>query len=309
MIYDSIIDLIGNTPLIKLNRLKDEYKLCGNIYVKLESKNPGGSIKDRAAYNMLRGYMARGEIKPTTTLIEPTSGNTGIGLAMVAARLGLKFIVTMPESMSKERRMLISAYGAKLILTPKELGMKGAIEKANELKKELGDAIIIGQFDNLDNPKAHYLTTAKEIARDLDGKIDMIVAGIGTGGTITGISEYFHDNGFNTLIVGVEPALSPVLSGGKAGAHKLQGIGAGFKPKALSLTYVDSIMTCTNEDAYELARLLPRIEGILCGISGGAALSVAIKEALREENKDKNIVVILPDSGERYLSTDLYEVQ
>ena len=187
--------------------------------------------------------------------------------------------------------------------------MKGAIERANELKRELGDAIIIGQFDNLDNPRAHYLTTAKEIERDLDGKIDMLVAGIGTGGTITGISEYFHDSGIKAEIVGVEPALSPVLNGGAPGAHKLQGIGAGFKPKALSLKHVDKVETCTNEEAYEAARMLPRFEGILCGISGGAALSVAIKEALKPINKDKSIVVILPDSGERYLSTDLYEVE
>ena len=307
MVYDSILSTIGNTPLVKLNKIKEQFDLKANIYVKLESRNPGGSVKDRAAIQMIKSYIEKGIINSDTTIIEPTSGNTGIGLAMVAARLGLNFLVCMPETMSIERRKIIAAYGAKLILTEGKLGMKGAIAKANSLKEEIGNAVVVGQFDNLENPVAHYLTTGPEIYKDLEGKIDMLVAGIGTGGTISGIAKYLKEKDCKATIVGVEPMASAVINGNNAGPHKIQGIGAGFIPKALDLSLVDTTKMVSNEDAYTMARLIPRLEGILIGISSGAALSVAVKEAKLKENEGKNIVVILPDSGERYLSTDLFE--
>ncbi len=307
MLYESIIDTIGNTPLIKLKKIKEQFDLKANIFVKLESRNPGGSVKDRPALEMIKGYINTGKINSNTTVIEPTSGNTGIGLAMVCARLGLNFIVCMPETMSIERRKLIAAYGARLILTEGKLGMKGAIAKARELEEEIGNAIVVGQFVNLDNPKAHYLTTGPEIYNDLEGKVDILVSGIGTGGTITGISKYLKEKIPSVLAIGVEPLDSAVINGNKPGSHKLQGLGAGFIPEALDLSFVDKVKMVSNEEAYTMARLIPKLEGILVGISSGAALSVAVKEAKKEENKDKNIVVVLPDSGERYLSTDLFE--
>ena len=309
MVYDNILETIGNTPLVKLNRLMEEYKLDCNIYAKIEARNPGGSIKDRAAYNMIKGYLDRGLINKDTVLIEPTSGNTGIGLSMVAARLGFRFIVTMPSSMSIERRMLISAYGAELILTDSKLGMKGAIAKAEELKEEIGNAIVIGQFENDDNPEAHYLATGPEIYNDLNGNVDILVSGIGTGGTISGISKYIKERRPSLKAIGIEPKDSPIITEGKAGAHKIQGIGAGFIPKTLKLDYVDEVMTVSNDEAINMARLMPRLEGILCGISGGAAIAATIKEASKPANKGKSLVVILPDSGERYLSSGLYEVE
>ncbi len=308
MIYESILDTIGNTPLVKLNKVMEHFHLKANLYAKIEARNPGGSIKDRASYNMIKEYEKKGLINKDTILIEPTSGNTGIGLALVCARLGYKFVVCMPETMSKERRMLIAAYGAKLVLTDGKLGMKGAIAKANELKAEYGNAIIVGQFENINNPLAHYYATAPEIDRDLNGNVDILVAGIGTGGTISGVSKYFKERNSNFKAIGVEPKSSPFLTENKAGAHKIQGIGAGFKPETLNIELVDEILTVSNEDAYNMARLLPTLEGILIGISSGASLASAILVASKKENEGKNIVVIFPDSGERYLSTDLFEV-
>ena len=308
MIYNNILETIGKTPLVKLERLMEEYKLEANIYAKIEARNPGGSVKDRAAYSMIKGYLSKGLINKDTILIEPTSGNTGIGLAMVAARMGFRFIVTMPSSMSIERRMLIKAYGAELVLTDSKLGMKGAIERANMLKEEYGNALVIGQFVNLDNPKAHYNTTGPEIYDDLNGEVDILIAGIGTGGTISGISEYIKECRESFKAIGVEPTDSAVISGEAPGAHKIQGIGAGFIPTTLNLEYVDEVVKIGNDEAINMARVLPRLEGILCGISSGAAIAAAIKEGSKPSNKGKNIVVILPDSGERYLSSGLYEV-
>lgn len=308
MLYNSILDAIGNTPLIKLNKLKKELSLFSNIYVKVESFNPGGSVKDRPAYKMITELERKGLINKDTVLIEATSGNTGIGLAMVCAYLGYQFILCIPSTMSIERQRLAQAYGANLVLTDGKKGMAGAIERANEIHNEIKNSLIVGQFENEANPLAHYLSTGKEIIKDLDGKIDIFVAGIGTGGTITGVAKCLKDNGINTNIIGVEPANSPIITKGEKGPHKIQGIGAGFIPSILDLKLIDNVITVSNEDAYSCARLLPRIEGILVGISSGAALHVAIMEAKKPENKDKNIVVILPDTGERYLSTDLFEV-
>lgn len=308
MLYETILATIGNTPLVKLERLMQTYALEANLYAKIEARNPGGSVKDRAAYNMLKDYEKKGLINKDTILIEPTSGNTGIGLALVCARLGYKFVVCMPETMSIERRRLIAAYGAEVVLTEGKLGMKGAIAKANELKAAYGNALIVGQFINEANPLAHYYTTAPELDTDLAGQVDILVAGIGTGGTISGISKYFKAKNQDFKAIGVEPSASPFLTKGEVGPHKIQGIGAGFKPEALQLELVDEVLTISNEKAYELARLLPKLEGILIGISSGAALAGALEVAKQKENKGKNIVVIFPDSGERYLSTDLYEV-
>lgn len=307
MLYNNILETIGGTPLIKLNNVQEKLKLIANIYAKVEYFNPGGSVKDRAAYFMLKDYLERGLINRDTTLIEPTSGNTGIGLAMVCAALGLNLVITMPESMSKERRMLIKAYGAKLILTDAKLGMKGAIAKANDIKENTPNAIIIGQFVNFQNVNAHYQTTAVEIHQCLGDSIDYFVAGIGTGGTITGCAKYFKEKGLNLKIIGVEPEDSPFLTKASFGPHKIQGIGAGFKPEILETKLIDNIMTVSTKEAYESARLLAKCEGILVGISSGAALSKAIELASDINNKGKNIVVVLPDNGERYLTTDLYE--
>lgn len=307
MVYDSVLEMIGNTPIINLKKLKEELNLKANIYAKVEAKNPGGSVKDRAAYQMILDYEKKGIINKNTILIEPTSGNTGIGLALVCAVLGYKFIVCMPDTMSIERRKLIAAYGATIVLTEGKLGMPGAIAKANELKETYGDAIIIGQFENPSNPLVHYLYTAKEIDKELAGKIDLLVAGIGTGGTISGISQYFKEKNTKFKAIGVEPFESPYINKHQAGPHKIQGIGAGFIPENLNLEKVDEVMMIKSDEAIKTARMLPRIEGLLIGISSGAALAAAIKLAQRSENEDKNIVVILPDSAERYLSTDLFK--
>jgi len=305
-IYNGIDELIGNTPLIRLNKIEKSIGSKSKILAKLESFNPAGSAKDRIAKNMLDQAEKQGKITPDTVIIEPTSGNTGIGLCMLGAMRGYRTVIVMPDSMSKERQLLMKAYGAELVLTDGKLGMKGAIARAEELKAELGNAFIPSQFENSDNPLAHYLTTAKEIYEDTDGEIDIFVAGIGTGGTISGVGRYLKEKNPNIRIVGAEPYDSAVLSGKKAGAHKLQGIGAGFIPGTLDLKILDEIMTVTTEDAFEYARRLAREEGILCGISSGAALYCAAELAKREENQGKTIAVLLPDTGERYLSSELF---
>ncbi len=302
----NLCELTGNTPLVEINKLnKDGY---AKIYAKLECFNPANSIKDRVALNMIEEAEKRGEIAPDkTTIIEPTSGNTGIGLAWVCAIKGYRLIITMPDTMSIERRMLMKAYGAELILTEGSKGMKGAIEKAEELKKQIPDAIIAGQFENPDNPAAHEKTTAVEILNDTDNKIDILVAGVGTGGTITGISRTIKNELPNFKAIAVEPETSAVLSGEPSGPHKIQGIGAGFIPKTLDTNVINEIIKVSNEDAIETSRRLAKEEGILCGISSGAAMFGALKVSKRPENKDKIIVVILPDYGERYLSSVLFE--
>lgn len=302
----NLCELTGNTPLVEINKLnKDGY---AKIYAKLECFNPANSIKDRVALNMIEEAEKRGEIAPDkTTIIEPTSGNTGIGLAWVCAIKGYRLIITMPDTMSIERRMLMKAYGAELILTEGAKGMKGAIEKAEELKKQIPDAIIAGQFENPDNPAAHEKTTAVEILNDTDNKIDILVAGVGTGGTITGISRTIKNIKPDFKAIAVEPETSAVLSGEPSGPHKIQGIGAGFIPKTLDTNVINEIIKVSNEDAIETARKLAKEEGILCGISSGAAMFGALKVSKRPENKDKIIVVILPDYGERYLSSVLFE--
>ncbi len=302
----NLCELTGNTPLVEINKLnKDGY---AKIYAKLECFNPANSIKDRVALNMIEEAEKRGEIAPDkTTIIEPTSGNTGIGLAWVCAIKGYRLIITMPDTMSIERRMLMKAYGAELILTEGAKGMKGAIEKAEELNASIKNSIIIGQFTNPDNPKAHEKTTAVEILNDTDNKIDILVAGVGTGGTITGISRTIKKELPNFKAIAVEPETSAVLSGEPSGPHKIQGIGAGFIPKTLDTNVINEIIKVSNEDAIETSRRLAKEEGILCGISSGAAMFGALKVSKRPENKDKIIVVILPDYGERYLSSVLFE--
>lgn len=305
-IYNNVTELIGRTPLLKLSNTEKELKLNGNILAKLEYFNPAGSVKDRVALEMIEDAEAQGLLKKGSVIIEPTSGNTGIGLASVAAAKGYKLIITMPETMSVERRKLISAYGAELVLTDGSKGMNGAILKAEELAKEIPDSIVAGQFVNYANPQAHRNTTGPEIWADTDGKVDILVAGVGTGGTITGTGEYLKSKNPNIKIVAVEPADSPVLSGGKAGAHGLQGIGAGFVPQVLNTEIYDEIFTVSTDEAYTSSRELAKREGVLVGISSGAALHVAIHLAKQEENANKNIVVLLPDTGERYLSTELF---
>ena len=305
MIYKKITDLIGKTPLLELAKIEAE--TGGKILAKLECFNPAGSAKDRIAKAMIEAAETSGIIKDNSTIIEPTSGNTGIGLAMVAAEKGYRVIFTMPETMSVERRMLLSAYGAEIVLTPGSEGMSGAIKKAEELASEIEGSFIPSQFDNPENPRAHLDTTGPEIWEDTDGKIDILVAGVGTGGTISGTGKFLKSKNGNIKVVAVEPAKSPVISKGVAGSHGLQGIGAGFIPKNYDSEVIDEVITATEEDAYEWARRVAQKEGVLVGISSGAALSVAVKLANREENKGKTIVVILPDSGERYLSTPLYE--
>ena len=301
-VKDSVLDLIGNTPLVKLNRITS-----ANVYVKLEAQNPGGSVKDRIGLSMVREAEKQGKINKNTVLIEPTSGNTGIGLALVCAVKGYKIILTMPESMSLERRRLLKAYGAELVLTPAAEGIPGAIRKAEELVAQNPNAILLQQFQNPANPKIHRETTGPEIWEATDGKVDILVAGVGTGGTITGISEYIKKLKPSFKAVAVEPTESPVLSGGQAAPHKIQGIGAGFKPDILKMELLDEIIQVNYEDSEKTARLLAKQEGILAGVSSGAALFAALQVAKRAENKDKVIVVILPDTGERYLSTSLYE--
>ena len=308
-IYQSVGELIGHTPLLQLNHISQELGLKGNVLAKLECFNPAGSIKDRVAKAMLDAAIDSGKINKDSVIIEPTSGNTGIGLAAAAAAYGMKSIIIMPETMSVERRMLVKAFGAELILTEGSKGMKGAIEKAEELLKEIPNSMIAGQFSNPVNPQTHYDTTGPEIYEDTDGKVDYLVAGVGTGGTITGIGRFLKEKIEDIKIVAVEPIDSPFLSQGKAGAHKLQGIGAGFVPEILDTTIYDEIITVSSEDAFETGRLLGQKEGILVGVSSGAALWAAIQLAKKEENAGKNIVVILPDTGDRYLSTEMFQME
>lgn len=305
-IYKSVSELIGNTPLVELVNIKSKYNLNANIFAKLECFNPAGSAKDRVALSIINDAEEKGILNKDTVIIEPTSGNTGIGLSAVAASRGYKVIIVMPDTMSMERRLLMKAYGAELVLSDGTLGMKGAIAKAEELKKQNPNSFIAGQFTNPANPKAHFETTGPEIYNDLGGKIDIFVAGVGTGGTITGVGEYLKSNNKNIKIIAAEPDTSAVLSGKDACSHALQGIGAGFVPEILNTNIYDEIIVVSKEDAYSSSRHMGTIEGILVGISSGAALFAAIELAKKEENKNKNIVVLLPDSGERYLSTDLY---
>ena len=306
-IAKKLTDLIGNTPLLELGTYRDENNLEANLIAKVEYFNPLGSVKDRVANAMIETAIKEGKINKDTVIIEPTSGNTGIGLAFVTATKGLRLILTMPETMSIERRRIVSALGAEVVLTPGVEGMKGAIEKAEALKKEYGNAFIPQQFENEANPKIHFETTGPEIWRDTDGKVDIFVAGVGTGGTVTGIGKYIKSQNPNAKIVAVEPATSAVLSGHKPGPHKIQGIGAGFVPKVLDLDIVDEIIPVENEDAFNASRAVAKAEGLLVGISSGASIYAATELAKRPENKGKNIVVLLPDTGERYLSTTLFE--
>lgn len=306
-IYNGVIDLIGNTPIVKLNNLQKELSLYANLYAKVEFFNPAGSIKDRVALKMVEDAEKSGLLKAGATIIEPTSGNTGIGIALVCAVKGYKALIVMPENMSEERKKLIACYGAELVLTDAKLGMQGAIDKANELNKSIKNSIIAGQFENLSNPQAHYENTAQEIFDDLDGKIDILVAGIGTGGTITGISKFLKEKNSDIKVIGVEPYNSPFITKGEKGAHNLQGIGAGFLPKILDLSVIDEVVTVKEEDAYSSGKLLAKKEGLLCGISSGASLYAALNVAKDIKYKDKNVVVILPDTGERYLSTKYFD--
>ena len=305
-IYTSADQLIGKTPLLELTHIEKSLNLEATVLAKLEYFNPAGSVKDRIAKAMIDDAEASGKLKPGSVIIEPTSGNTGIGLAAVAAARGYRIIIVMPETMSVERRQLMKAYGAELVLTEGAKGMKGAIAKASELAEEIPNSFIPGQFVNPANPEAHRATTGPEIYEDTDGKVDIFVAGVGTGGTVTGVGEYLKSKNPNVKIVAVEPASSAVLSTGVAGAHKIQGIGAGFVPDVLNTSVYDEIITVTNEDAFETGKLIGKSEGVLVGISSGAATWAAIQLAKRPENKGKNIVVLLPDTGDRYLSTPLF---
>ena len=304
--YNHIYEAIGRTPLVELTNIEAKLGLEATIVAKVESFNPGGSVKDRIALAMIEDAEKRGLINKDTLLIEPTSGNTGIGLSMVAASKGYKIIIVMPDTMSVERRNLLKAYGAELVLTEGAKGMKGAIAKAEELAKEHGNAFIPSQFTNPANPNIHYLTTGPEIYADLDGKVDIFVAGVGTGGTISGIGKYLKEQNPNIEVVAVEPETSPVLSKGVAGPHKIQGIGAGFVPATLDTSIYDEVLTVSNEDAFDMGRTSARTEGLLVGISSGAAIKAATVLAARPENKGKTIVVLLPDTGERYLSTAMF---
>ena len=307
-INKSALELIGNTPMLHVSRYCEARGVEGvTVLAKLEYLNPAGSVKDRTALAMIEAAEAEGVLKPGATIIEPTSGNTGIGLALAAAIKGYQMILTLPDTMSEERRSLLRAYGAELILTDGKLGMNGAIAKAEELQTEIEGAVILGQFTNPANPKVHYATTGPEIWEQTDGKVDIFVAGVGTGGTLTGVGEYLKEKNPNVKIVAVEPAKSPVLSGEAAGPHGLQGIGAGFVPKILNTTIYDEVIRIYEEDAYEAGRILATKEGVLTGISSGAALKAAELLAMREENQGKTIVVLLPDSGDRYLSTPMYK--
>ncbi len=305
-IYNSVDELIGKTPLLRLNNIEKEFNLSATLIAKLEQFNPTCSAKDRIAKKMIDDAERCGKITNNTVIIEPTSGNTGIGLASIAAARGYKAIIVMPDTMSAERRTLMTAFGAELVLTDGKKGMSGAIEKAEELAKEYKPSFIPSQFENLSNPEAHYTTTGPEIWNDTDGNVDIFVAGIGTGGTISGVGKFLKEKNPNIKIVGVEPADSPVLSGGKAGPHGLQGIGAGFIPKTLNTEIIDEVITVTQEEAFEFCRMLGKSQGFISGISSGAALSAAVKIAKQESNKNKNIVVLLPDIGDRYLSVNLF---
>ena len=306
-VKNSFLDLVGNTPLVRVNNLIKKEELKADVLAKLEYFNPAGSVKDRIAKEMILDALEKGLINENTTLIEPTSGNTGIGLSAVATALNLKIIITMPETMSVERRNLMKAYGAELVLTPGSEGMKGAIAKAKELASQIENSFIPGQFENPANPTAHYKTTGPEIYEQTEGKVDIFVAGVGTGGTISGIGKYLKEKNPEVKVVAVEPASSPVLSTGKGGAHKIQGIGAGFVPETLDTKIYDEIITVENEDAFATGKEMAKTEGILVGISSGAALYAAKELAKREENAGKTIVVLLPDGGDRYLSTPLIQ--
>ena len=305
-IYKNAAELVGNTPLLEVGNIEKELGLEARILVKLEYFNPAGSAKDRIALNMIEDAEAKGQLKPGAVIIEPTSGNTGIGLASLAAIKGYKVILTMPETMSVERRNILKAYGAEIVLTDGSKGMNGAIAKANELAAEYENSFIPGQFENPANPEIHRKTTGPEIWKDADGQVDIFVAGVGTGGTITGVGEYLKSQNPDVKVVAVEPATSPVLSQGKSGPHKIQGIGAGFIPKALNTDVYDEVFPVENEDAFTTGKLIAKHEGILVGISSGAALYAAIQLAKRSENKGKTIVALLPDSGDRYYSTPLF---
>lgn len=305
-VYDSITDLIGGTPLLEMKNLEKKYNLNSKIIAKLEFFNPAGSVKDRVARNMIEDAEKKGLLKPNSVIIEPTSGNTGIGLAAVAAAKGYKMILTMPETMSIERRKLLKIYGAEVVLTDGSKGMQGAIDKAEELAAEIPNSFIPSQFTNDANPDTHRKTTGPEIWEDTDGAVDIFVSAAGTGGTVTGVGEYLKSKNPNIKVIAVEPAASPVLSKGFSGSHKIQGIGAGFVPDTLNTEIYDEVIAIEDSNAFETSRQLAKAEGILVGISSGAALSAAIKLAMRDENKGKNIVVLLPDTGERYISTELF---
>lgn len=306
-IANNLTDLIGKTPMLKMNKIADKYNLKANIIAKIEAFNPAGSVKDRIALAMISDAQKKGLLKKGMTIIEPTSGNTGIGLASVAAAFGYELILTMPETMSIERRNLLKAYGAQLVLTEASKGMQGAVDKANELHKQMENSFMPSQFTNNANPQMHYNTTGVEIWNDLDGNIDIFVAGFGTGGTISGAGKYLKEKNKDIYITAVEPAASPLLSEGKAGPHKIQGIGANFVPENMDKTIPDEILTVSNEQAFEMTKQIARTEGLLVGISSGAALFAALELAKRKEFENKNIVVILPDTGERYLSTGVFD--
>lgn len=306
-IYNDITEIIGKTPLVRIDNFSRKRGIKANILVKLEYLNPAGSVKDRVAAAMIDDAESKGLIKKGAVIIEPTSGNTGIGLAAVAASRGYKVMLTMPDTMSIERRKLLAAYGAEIVLTDGKGGMSAAIDKANEMAKSIPGSFIAGQFENPANPEAHYKTTGPEIWEDTDGKVDFFVAGVGTGGTLTGVGKYLKSKNPEVKVTAVEPASSPLLSKGVSGAHGLQGIGANFVPKTLDTSVYDEVIAVTEEQAYEMGRALAREEGILVGISSGAALYAAVLTALRPENEGKNIVVLLPDTGDRYLSTPMFE--
>ena len=305
MLVKKAYELIGNTPLLELENIEKELGLKSRIFAKVELFNPAGSVKDRIALKMIEEAEKEGLLKESSVIIEPTSGNTGIGLASIGAMKGYRVILTMPSSMSEERRKLLRAYGAELVLTDPKLGMKGAVDRANELLKEVPNSIILGQFINPNNPKMHYETTGPEIYKDLDGKVDIFIAGVGTGGTVSGVGKYLKEQNNNIKVIAVEPANSPLLTEGHAGGHGIQGIGANFVPETLDRDVYDQVMDIKDEDAFEYARMVGKKEGILVGISSGAALAAAIEVA--KENEGKNIVVIFPDSGDRYLTTKLFE--
>ena len=306
-IYSSMEELIGGTPLLELKKIEKEFNLKARIFAKLEYFNPAGSVKDRIAKEMILDAEEKGILKSGSTIIEPTSGNTGIGLAAVGTARGYKVILVMPETMSVERRMMMKAYGAEIVLSEGSKGMKGAIAKAEELHQSIPGSIIPGQFDNSANPRAHYKTTGPEIWEDTDGEVDIFIAGVGTGGTVSGVGKYLKEKKSSVEVIAVEPKGSPVLSEGHPGPHKIQGIGAGFVPKTLDTSIYDKVVTTVEEDAYKAARDMGKREGILVGISSGAALSVAIEEAKNPENEGKTIVVLLPDTGDRYFSTPLFK--
>ncbi len=305
--YDSVTQLIGSTPIVRLGRIMEKYSLNGNVFAKLESFNPWGTAKDRVGFYMIKEALSSGKLSPGGLIIEPTSGNTGIALSASAAVMGFDVIITMPSNMSIERIKLMQSFGAKVILTPAEKGMQGSIEEAERIKAENEGSWIAGQFDNPANPEAHYLTTGPEIWDDMDGKIDILVATFGTGGTISGTAKYLKEKNPDIKVIGIEPEYSPLVSKGTAGSHKIAGIGANFVPEVLNTDLIDEIITVTDEDAFEYAKILTKTEAIMAGISTGAALKAALEVAAREENKGKNIVFIAVDSSERYMSTELFE--